>query len=205
MIKDFVFKLSEEIRKGLPGLESHKIMAPVNRPLVSFEEKDYPLANKGAVIVLFYPFNNEVHFILIKRPSYDGVHGGQVSFPGGKVDPSDSDTENTALRECEEEIGVNKKMIRIFGLLSNIYIHPSNYFVFPYLGYVDSRPEFIPDVYEVDSIIEVPLNIISDQKIKSQIEIVRKDILFNAPCYLINEHQVWGATAIILSELEEVV
>ncbi|MFI5172650.1 MAG: NUDIX hydrolase [Chitinophagales bacterium] len=202
MIKEFVLKLAEEIHKGLPGLEAHKIMAPVTRPLISFDEADFPQANKGAVMILFYPAGDAISFVLIKRPSYDGVHGGQVSFPGGRVESSDPETAFTALRECEEETGIDKNSIRVFGKLSNVYIPPSNYFVFPYLGYLESTPQFTPDKHEVEYIIEADVKKITDPKIKSTINIIRKDISFTAPCYLINEHKVWGATAIILSELE---
>lgn len=202
MIKEFVLQLAESISKGLPGVEAHKIMAPVTRPILSFNEDDYPDAKKGAVLILFYPQENKEYLVLIKRPSYDGVHGGQVSFPGGQVDDHDPETVFTALRECEEEIGVAKNSIRIFGQLSNIFIPPSNYFVFPYLGYMEWQPIFVPDEREVEKILEVPVELLSDQTIKGSVHIERKDISFEAPCYNIQGHQVWGATAIILSELE---
>jgi len=202
MIETFANILSDKIKLGLPGLEAHKIMAPVARPIENFEEKDYPSAKKGAVLILFYPVLEEIFMVLIKRPSYDGVHGGQVSFPGGKVEETDKDTSFTALRETEEEIGVERSQIKIFGQLSNIYIPPSNFFVYPYLGLMKTKPDFFPDKNEVEYIIETPVNILLDQTNKSTININRKDINFEAPCYLINKHRVWGATAIILSELE---
>ncbi len=202
MIETFTNNLSEQIRSGLPGLDAHKIMAPVTRPIRNFEEKDFPLAKKGAVLILFYPVEDEIFMVLIKRPSYDGVHGGQVSFPGGKVEQMDTDSANTALRETEEEVGVRSSDIKIFGQLSNIYIPPSNFFVYPYLGFVKEKPIFFPDNKEVEYIIETPVNILMDQTIKSTIKINRNDINFEAPCYIINKHRVWGATAIILSELE---
>ena len=202
MIETFTNKLCEQISSGLPGLDAHKIMAPITRPIMNFNEKDYPSAKKGAVLILFYPVNEEIFMVLIKRPSYDGVHGGQVSFPGGKVEEGDFDTSFTAIRETEEEIGVNRSQIKIFGQLSNIYIPPSNFFVYPYLGSINEKPDFFPDKNEVEYIIETPVNILLDQTIKSTIKINRSDINFDAPCYIINNHRVWGATAIILSELE---
>lgn len=202
MIEKFGNKLSDQIKLGLPGLDAHKIMAPATRPIKNFEEKDYPKAKKGAVLILFYPVKEEIFMVMIKRPSYDGVHGGQVSFPGGKVEDGDVDTSFTALRETEEEIGVNGSQIKIFGQLSNIYIPPSNFFVYPYLGLINEKPDFFPDKNEVEYVIETPVNILLDQSIKSTLTINRPEIKFEAPCYLINKHRVWGATAIILSELE---
>lgn len=202
MIETFSNILSEQIKLGLPGLDAHKIMAPVTRPIKNFEEKDYPNAKKGAVLILFYPVKEEIFMVMIKRPSYDGVHGGQVSFPGGKVELGDTDTSDTALRETEEEIGVERSNVKVFGQLSNIYIPPSNFFVHPYLGLINEKPDFFPDKNEVEYIIETPVNILLDQSIKSTMTINRPEIKFEAPCYLINKHKVWGATAIILSELE---
>ena len=88
------------------------------------------------------------------------------------------------------------------GQVSNVYIPPSNFFVFPFVGLLDHSPQFLPDVNEVEYIIEVPVNLLLDPAIKSTVKINRPEVSFDAPCYLINGHTVWGATAIILSEFE---
>ncbi|MBC8045579.1 MAG: CoA pyrophosphatase [Fimbriimonadaceae bacterium] len=202
MIEEFVNKLNYRIQQGLPGISAQQKMAPAIREIKPYEENEYPDAKKASVLILFYPHADDIYTVLMKRPDYDGVHSGQVSFPGGKVETTDKDPAYTALRETEEEVGIKMDAIQLMGKLSNIYIPPSNFFVFPYLGYLNYRPQFIPDKNEVAAIVETPIKIILDDSIKGMQEIIREDIKFNAPYYLIQNQKVWGATAIIMSELE---
>ena len=202
MIKGFSHRLYQLLTIELPGVVAHRVMAPVTRPLKAFDLTDYPDAKVAAVMILLYPKQDTVYLALIKRPDYGGVHSGQVSFPGGKSEDSDTDYQFTALRETEEEIGVKASLIQVIGQLSNVYIPPSNFFVFPFVGLLDHSPQFLPDVNEVEYIIEVPVNLLLDPAIKSTVKINRPEVSFDAPCYLINGHTVWGATAIILSEFE---
>lgn len=202
MIIDFVDSLVEILKQPLPGVLAHQTMAPVSRVVKPFDIAEYSDAKVGCVMLLFYPKGDEVHLVLIKRPDYDGTHGGQVSFPGGKSEHGDLDEAFTALRETEEEIGVPRDTIRVLGKLSNVYIPPSNFFVYPFIGYSDSYPNFFPDPQEVAFIIETPIKILLDDGIKSTVKINRPEISFDAPCYLIEGQAVWGATAIILSEME---
>ncbi|MEZ5015097.1 MAG: CoA pyrophosphatase [Chitinophagales bacterium] len=132
------------------------------------------------------------------------MHSRQVSFPGGQIEPQDSGPEQTALRETEEEIGVRATDITVIGKLSNIYIPPSDFFVFPFVGAMHRRPHFQPDVHEVDMLIESPLSDIFLPASKGSVRIERQDVSFDAPCYFIGGETVWGATAIILSELEDI-
>lgn len=201
MIEQFAKRLSDRILSGLPGILAHRVMAPTSRQLKNFDENDYPGAKKAAVLILFYPEGENVHIVFIKRPSYDGVHSGQVAFPGGKIEEGETPRQ-AVLRETFEEIGINETEINLFGQLSNVYIPPSNFFVFPFLGYALKRPDFIPDLNEVDFIIESPVEIILDPSVKGIMEIERSGETVKAPYYLIQEEKVWGATAIILSELE---
>ncbi len=201
MIEQFIQRLNDRITAGLPGMIAHRRMAPPARPLVSFDEHDYPAAKKGSVLILFYPFKETICMALIKRQSYDGVHSGQVAFPGGKIE-KDETAEQAALRETKEEIGVDENKITIFNRLSNVYIPPSNFFVFPFLGYAKQRPDFHPDQHEVEYIIESPVDVLMDDSIKGIMDIQRGDQIMKAPYYEIMQHKVWGATAIILSELE---
>lgn len=201
MIEQFVHRLQDRIQSGLPGILAHRTMAPATRQLKNFDENDYPDAKKGAVLVLFYPVADAVHMVFIKRPSYDGVHSGQVAFPGGKIEEGETPAV-AALRETREEIGVAENTITVFAQLSNLYIPPSNFFVFPFLGFTSQRPQFLPDKNEVEYLIESPVEIILDPSIKGMMEIERPDGVMQAPYYLISDQKVWGATAIILSELE---
>lgn len=202
MIKGFTSRLYQLLTGDLPGMLAHQVMAPVTRPLKAFDLTDYPDAKVAAVMILLYPKQDNIFLALIKRPDYSGVHSGQVSFPGGKSEDSDVDYQFTALRETEEEIGVKASLIQVIGQLSNVYIPPSNFFVFPFVGYLDHSPQFLPDANEVEYMIEFPVHTLLDPTIKSTVKINRPEATFEAPCYLINGHTVWGATAIILSEFE---
>jgi len=201
MIGHFVQHLNDRILAGLPGLLAHRQMAPSVRPLVSFDEHDYPHAKKGSVLILFYPHEGDIYTVFIKRPDYEGVHSGQVAFPGGRIETNET-AQVAALREAQEEIGLIKEQVHIFNQLSNIYIPPSNFFVFPFLAYTSQRPVFIPDPKEVDYVIESPISVVLDPTIKGVMEIERQEGIIQAPYYLIQDHKVWGATALMLSELE---
>lgn len=202
MIKEFADTLYQLLKEPLPGMEAHKTMAPVTRPIKNFDVADYPDAKRACVLLLLYEKQDAIQMVLIKRPSYDGVHGGQVSFPGGKAEVGDIDEPYTAKRETMEEIGIPMEEIHIIGKLSDVYIPPSNFFVFPYIGYVENEPVFIADKTEVDYIIETPIDILLKEEIKGFTTIQRKEATFNAPCYNIAGETVWGATAIILTEME---
>lgn len=202
MIKAFADTFSNLLMGPLPGPLAHQKMAPLSRQVIHFNPADYPNAKIAAVLVLCYPKNGEITMVLTQRPNYDGVHSGQISFPGGKIEPGDNDELHTALRETEEEIGVLRQEIRVIGKLSNVYIPPSNFFVFPFVGIATSAPIFTPDSNEVAEIIEMPINTLLADSVKSTITINRPEAPFEAPCYDINGKKVWGATAIILSEVE---
>jgi 8-oxo-dGTP pyrophosphatase MutT (NUDIX family) len=157
-------------------------------------------------MMLFYPKNEMTHLVLIKRSTYPGTHSSQISFPGGKAESYDTDLAATALRETYEEIGVNINDIDVVMPFSNIYIPPSNFLVAPYMGIALKEPEFIINPDEVVSIIELPLDVFLDDSIVIQTEMQtsysQKIIV---PAFKVEEHIVWGATAMILSELKETI
>jgi len=191
----------------LPGEEAHLKMAPIERLLeLKQKARDAKTAKKAGVMVLFYPSEeNEARLILILRKTYKGVHSAQVGFPGGKREPEDKTMEQTAVRETEEEIGVPRDRIQILKTLTEIYIPPSNFFVQPYLGIIDETPHFEAQEDEVEALIEVPVSHFMDDAI----EITKKlstsyatDI--DVPAYLLNGYVVWGATAMMLSEVRQI-
>lgn len=205
MIERFAAVLAERIREGLPGVEAHARMAPPSRTIRNFVPQDFPDGRIGCVMLLLFPYQDHVGIVLIQRPDYDGVHGGQVSFPGGKMEAGDADAYAAALRETEEETGVPAQNIAFIGKLSDVYIPPSNFFVHPFVGYVTEPPVFHPDPHEVASIIVMPLSTLLKDTAHSSMQILRPNLSFETPCYLYGEHRIWGATAIILSELEVIV
>ncbi len=162
---------------------------------------------EAGVMLLLYPFQGELHTVFIKRTeNKHDKHKGQISFPGGKVDSSDTSIDATALRELEEEIGVPPTHIQIIGQLSPLVIPVSNFLVKPVIGFIESRPQFIPEVSEVAEIIEAPIHIFKNIETPQLIDIPlgNKMKFKNVPYFDINGHVVWGATAMILAEFSEI-
>ena len=156
--------------------------------------------------MLFYPKNNNTHLILIKRASYNGVHSSQIAFPGGKPELEDVDLMQTALRETHEEIGVHPNKIEIIRSFSEVYIPPSNYMVFPFMGISKVELDFRIQEEEVESVVELPLNVFLDDNIiahKTMTTSYANDIL--VPGFLVDNNFIWGATAMMLSELKDTI
>jgi 8-oxo-dGTP pyrophosphatase MutT (NUDIX family) len=200
-------QLKQKLQQPLPGVTSHLKMAPANR-VQEFNNLNniIPLAKNSAVLILLFPENGKLKTVFIQRSVYDGVHSGQISFPGGKVEATDKDFEATALRETFEEIGVKPEVIEIIGQLTDFYISPSNFLVKVFVGYTLQKPAFIPDKKEVQSILEVDIDEFFDSNNIAEKEFYstsRKTAVF-APCYLVNGLEIWGATAMMLSELLDI-
>ncbi len=208
----FIMSLTSELKQPLPGKAAQFKMAPYER-IIQTAIKNFTLPFGGkaskpkpsAVLILFYLKKNKIYFTLILRNSYKGVHSAQVSFPGGKKELKET-LKETALRETEEEIGVKRELITIIGELSQLYIPPSGFLVQPFVGYIKEYPSFAPNPTEVNALIEVPLKLIMDYTIveKKRIKIGSSKIKINYPFYNLLGHTVWGATAMMLSELKEV-
>lgn len=187
----------------LPGFDSQIKMAPPIRREQLMKAGHPETAIKSSVLALFYPHNDKINIVFIRRAQYNGVHSGQIAFPGGRFEVEDPSYMHTSIRETYEEIGVEVPVSNILGQLSPLYIAPSNYLVFPFIGFLEERPLFLIDKNEVAGIIEVPFDFFLDKK-----SIAIKDFYgkngssFKAPCYLVNhETLIWGATAMMMSEL----
>ena len=181
-------------------------MASQFRLPIDMEQYDLSKARKGAVLILLYPHQDKINTVLTLRPSYDGVHSGQVSFPGGKLEPEDESLAAAALREAEEEVGLDRNEIKLIGNLSNLYIPPSNFLVSPFVGIMDKKPLLKKDDREVEKIIEVPITYFLDESIKGRKMITpREFVSFETPYYDVEGHTVWGATAMMLSEMMELI
>lgn len=157
---------------------------------------------KSAVLVLLFPEDEVWKTVLMLRNAYQGVHSQQVSFPGGRVEPEDQTLKDTALRETEEEIGVNRNEIKVIGNLTELFIPPSGYLVSPFVGYVEERPHFVPDQIEVNELIYPHVESLLDSSIRTQalFESGITHTKIKAPCFVLEGHKVWGATAMMLSE-----
>ncbi|MFM7018934.1 NUDIX hydrolase [Flavobacterium sp.] len=190
----------------LPSIASHIKMAPLER-VKSLQEPIYSslTAKKAAVMMLFYPKDSETHLVLIKRNAYPGVHSSQIAFPGGKVDPEDVDFRQTALRETFEEIGISEDKISVVKDFTPLYIPPSDFLVYPFMGVCSTEIEFVLQQEEVAGIIEVPLKtLLDDAIISNKILDTSYAKSLEVPVFEIEEYIVWGATAMMLSELKDV-
>lgn len=204
--QDFIQYIPQLIDAPLPAFASHIKMDPKERvaALKTFTHKDKN-PKKAAVLMLLYPKLGQTHLVLIERNSYKGVHSAQIAFPGGKFETNDFDYATTALRETEEEIGVFRQNIQIIKPFSALYIPPSNFLVHPFLGIATSELQFVLEPREVSSIIELPLIDFLDDALLCETKLTTSyatDITI--PAFRIEHHHVWGATAMMLSELKEV-
>lgn len=172
-------------------------MASQNRQLRSKHLTPPNDARRAGVLILLFETEMELCFPLIRRTEDGSVHSGQVALPGGTFEEADEDIVQTALRETAEEIGVKAPAVEVLGRLSDLYIPPSNFLVSPVVGRIDHHPDFEPDPHEVAHIIEAPVSELLD---KSRIKITER-FGFTVPYYDIENEVIWGATAMILSEL----
>lgn len=196
-------KLRDRLAMPLPGESAHDIFraTPVGDVRPIFEHRTPP--RSGGVIILLYE-DGGVRFPLIKRPEYVGPHGGQISLPGGKAEPGE-DAVETALRECEEEIGVHPDQIDVLGKLSDFFVIPSNFLVTPIIAALSGRPIFKPDPYEVSRILEASVDeLVADVSIKEKEILAAGKYRMKAPHFEIENEVVWGATAMMLSEFRQV-
>lgn len=204
--QDFLKYVPNIIPVKLPAVESHLKMAPKER-IEGLKNLDIDALNPrmAGVMMLFYPKQEKTHLVLIVRNTYEGVHSAQIAFPGGKFEKDDFNFENTALRETHEEIGIEREKIEIIKKFSPMYIPPSNFLVHPFLGIAKEELSFYPDIREVAGIIELPLSVFLNDEIIIE---ARLSTSYGAnilvPAFNIQNHVVWGATAMILSELRDV-
>ncbi len=194
-------KVRRKLELGLPGVTGQQKMAPSIR-FTGDRLPDPDLSKQSSVLILFFPMNGSWGIVFIERTPF-GPHASQISFPGGKMDKEDQSELDTALRETYEEVGVQIDSVRVIGQLSKLYVPNSNFWISPFIGFVDYIPNWKPDPKEVKSIIEIAVNELFDDSNKKQKLLTRKGTQIDAPYYDVHGHMVWGATAMILGELED--
>lgn len=208
MIEDVLFieQLKGKLTEELPGIAAHQRMIPSGRKLPMHVPED---AKHSGVMILLYDLDTRWNTILIRRTEDGHTHSGQISFPGGRKDHTDVDIIYTAKRECEEEIGVPMHDIEVLGTLSDVYIPPSNFLVTPTVGYIKNVRQFKASEREVQEIIQLPLELLFHQDIKSVREVIpssNPNIPIHTPVYaLADDLIVWGATAMMIAELEDLI
>ena len=195
-LKNIILKLKN---KSLPGIYSHRSLVPSNRVQQLNKIKFIENYKRASVALIIYPDENEIaRLVLIQRSKYEGVHSGQISFPGGKYEKFDKSFMETALRETREEIGVDTNSFIAIQELSNIYIPPSNFMVYPFLFLSNSNLDFSIDKKEVIDLITPTVDQILSFEILNGEFGINKTI---NPYFDFQSKRIWGATAMILKEL----
>ncbi|MHB9034259.1 MAG: NUDIX hydrolase [Anaerolineae bacterium] len=194
--------LQAALRGELPGLAAQSKMGidpGVRRrvPDLSGEPRS------SAVLILIFSYNGQLWFPLTQRTYQVAQHKGQISLPGGQREKADANLWETALRETHEEIGIHKEKVIYTGALSSYYVAVSHYIINPFIGWIDNRPTYVTNE-EVDAVIEMPLAALLDPAVKSHAARLIDGQQVTVPCYRYQENEIWGATAMILSEFEAV-
>jgi 8-oxo-dGTP pyrophosphatase MutT (NUDIX family) len=200
----FIERLTERHKQGLPGRNYQLKMAAILKRSI-FDAP--PTARKAAVLMLLFQKNGEWHIVLTERTGNNrDPHSRQISFPGGSVESSDVDLAATALRETHEEIGVEPSLIQVIGAMTDVYIPVSNFHVQPFLAWTNRTPQYKRQEMEVKQVIETPLAVLKNEanwKVKD-IRISETYDLKNVPYFDVSGKHVWGATAMMLAELLEI-
>ncbi len=199
----FTESLRQRLQQPLPGETAHHKMAAASRYRLGIKPNER--TRRSAVLLCFYPYQQSIFLPLILRPQYDGVHAGQMAFPGGRMERIDESLTRTALRETQEEVGIRVSDVTVLGLLTELFIPPSNFYVQPVVGMLSYRPDFYPDPREVEAVVEVDLNTLMDETIVGDTRVEVRGMVVDAPYYQIQDYRVWGATAMMISELLMVV
>lgn len=195
--------LKETLLGELPGAEAHRKMLPHGRRIKT-NEQDLPSMKLSSVLLLLFPEGDQLYTCLIKRPSTMKHHPGQISFPGGKVEKEDFSAEMTALREAREEVGIDPSSIEVLGKLSDIYVEVSQFSIQPFIAWADKRPDFSVNYGEVEELILFPLNDFFTQETHPETELQTITGPLLVKYYPFGEEYIWGATAMILAELFEI-
>lgn len=204
---DFLKSISKIENIPLPAEVSHfKMVPPFRQELLRQQKNAIKTAKEAGVLALFYPDKNQkTTLVLILRKTYNGVHSAQVGFPGGKLEHEDKSLQDAAVRETFEEIGVPIKDIEVVKKLTQVYIPPSNFYVQSFIGISHKTPKFIKQEDEVETIIEVDLlHFLDDNQLITKTVSTSYSVDVEVPAFKLNNYIVWGATAMMLSEIKDV-
>ena len=195
--------LRNRLQQPLPGLAAQERM--MGR-VISMPVKVPDNARPSAVLCMLFPIDNDLHVLLMKRREDKTAHSGQVSFPGGSYEKTDADYKATALREAQEEVGIVSSEVDILGALTSLYIPVSNFNVYPYVGFAKERPVYNLSHNEVAYTLEVSIKDLFNETTKTITDVTSPavpDLIRQVRAYKLQDGTIiWGATAMILSELE---
>ena len=200
LIKERVGNNSE-----LPGWKSHRKMAVI--PIKSITEKAFippKDAKQASVSIILFQESNQLFFLLTKRTDNVEHHKGQVSLPGGTIDKSET-AKNASLRETNEEIGINSSTLESLGQLSSLYTPVSYFNIHVFLWYSKIKPQIKINDSEVDQVYKISLDELIDDNLISNTPINRSGFKINVPAYHFEECICWGATAMIITELKDII
>ena len=190
------------LKNDLPGKNAHLKMLPPGRKL-SANLKAGEQVKYSSVLLLLFPDGGSIYTCLTRRSPRMKHHPGQVSFPGGKIEVGES-PELTAMRETQEEVGVSPLDVHLLGMLSELYIPVSGYVIFPYVGWIDEKPDFVLNTDEAEKLILFPVQgFIENEEIK-HMEMETSTGPLTIPYYPFDDEVIWGATAMILAEFLEI-
>ena len=204
----------EKLRKALSSVKTHELpgrsaqfrMAPAGRKEREKREFKPDSYKSAAVLIMLYETEQGIYFPLTQRQQYGGSHSGQVSLPGGKPEEQDNSLFHTALRETEEEIGVQSSNIEHLCELSPLFIPPSGYLVTPFVGICNAKPVFKLEEREVKEILPTALDFLMDESFIQETTIsLGNGMRIQTPFYHWHSRTVWGATAMILSEFHALI
>lgn len=187
----------------LPGSTAHSKMLPPGRRTIS-TDKERASIKQSSVLLLLFPEEDRLYTCLMKRPPTMKHHPGQISFPGGKVEKEDTSAEMTALREAREEVGIDPGAVEILGKLSELYLEVSQFSIQPFIAWSDKKPDFLVNSGEVEELILFPLSDFVANEAISEVELQTFTGPLLVKYYPHNGEIIWGATAMILSELIEI-
>ncbi|MGZ3862458.1 MAG: NUDIX hydrolase [Bacteroidia bacterium] len=198
----FIEEIKAALQGPLPGHEAQIIMGSDYYRNLKTDPSKATGYKKSAVCLLFYLKEDKVHFLLIKRPDTHKYHAGQIAMPGGSCDENET-YEETALRELYEETGVQISLQNVLGRLSPFYIPVTNFYIQPAVAFINEPFKLVESI-EVEKFIEFPLKDLLDESIISETEVVmRAGLKTKTPYFNVQGFVMWGATAMMLSELKE--
>ncbi len=205
MFLELAKALEKQLGEPLPGIVAQGKMKPFLPTAPSLDFPESKTARESAVLALLYPKEDVPHILLIERNIYNGAHSGQISLPGGKLEFRET-YKDAAVRETKEEVGIDKGNYDIIGELSKIYVAASDFNIQPIVAVTDKPLIIQPDVREVAQILETPLPYFFELERRKQ-RLIKNAMGFElmAPYFDVHDRTLWGATAMILSELVEII